>query len=158
MITPTNELIKKAFMFLIDEYGYTVESEIYSPEIMGNSVVIYNSQSTGIKVVVDRSQVLINIGELSLPEKEWLEFGDVIKYFNPEINEAYDFSRGSLDNQAYIESQAKRLALLLRQYCDPLLRGDFSMQNRIKEIEKDRVTKMFEHFKKLSEDYRKSRR
>jgi hypothetical protein len=86
MITTTYELIKKAFMFLMDEYGFAVESEKYSPKIMGNSVVVYKSQSNGIKAGVERSQVLINIGKLSLPEKEWPELGDVIKYFNPEMN------------------------------------------------------------------------
>ncbi len=156
MITPTNELIKKYFNFLTDEYNYSIDHEKYSPEAMGNAYVLYKSQLIGIKVVVDRSQVLINIGKLSWQEKEWFELGDVVRFFNPEMKEVYDFSRGSLDNQAYIESQAKRLALILRQYCEPVLRGDFSMQDQIREIEKKRVTELLEHFQKLSQNYRRS--
>jgi hypothetical protein len=156
MITPTNELIKKSFNFLADEYGYSIDREKYSPEAMGNAYVLYKSQSVGIKVVVDRSQVLINIGDLSWPEENWFEFGDVVQFFNPEMKEVYDFSRGSLDNQAYIESQAKRLARILRQYCKPMLRGDFSMQDDIKEIEKKRVTAMLEHFQKLSRNHKRT--
>jgi hypothetical protein len=155
LFAPT-ELIKRYFHYLVDEFGFSIDREGYSPEVMGNAVVVFVSTSTAVKVVVDRSQVLINIGELSWPEKDWFEFGDVVQFFNPNLKDVYDFSGDSLDNQAYIVSQAKHLALLLRQYCEPLLRGDFSMQDKIREIEKKRVAEMLEHFQKLSRNYKRN--
>lgn len=144
-----NELIRKYFNFLIDDYGFSVFREEYSPKYMGNADIVYKSGSIAILVVVDRSQVLLNVGKTTQPEKEWFEFTDVIKYFNPTISEVYDFSRGSLPDQDYVEMQAKREAQLLRQYCEPLLRGDFSMYEQIKEIENKRSSEMLEQFKKL---------
>ena len=155
MFDPT-EFIKQHFQYLVDEYSFSIDHEGYSPEVMGNAEVVLKSASTVVKVVVDRSQVLLNIGELSWPEKDWFEFSDVVQFFNPNLKEVYDFSVGSLDNQAYIESQTKRLALLLRQFCEPLLIGDFSMQDEIREIEKKRVTAMLEHFEKLSQNRRRT--
>src|SRR5574341_202132 len=155
MSDPT-EFIKRCFHYLVDEYDFSIDHERFSPEVLGNAKVVFVSASTAVKVVIDRSQVLLNIGELSWPEKDWFEFGDVVQFFNPNLKEVYDFSGDSLDNPAYIDSQTKRLAILLRQYCEPLLRGDFSMQNKIREIEKKRVAEMLEHFQKLSRNYKRN--
>jgi hypothetical protein len=151
-------MIKRYFEYLMDEYGFLVDRERNYPEAMGNADIVFKSRLTAIKVVVDRGQVLINIGKVTWPEREWFEFSDVVHYFNPSMKEVYDFSEGPLNNQtAVIETQAKRLSLILRQYCEPMLIGDFTMQDQIKEVEKKRVAELLEHFKKLSEDYRRSK-
>jgi hypothetical protein len=158
MVASAIEIIKRYFEYLTDEYGFFIEREGYSPETMGNAEIVFASKIIAIKVVVDRSQVLINIGKVTWPEREWLEFTDVIHYFNPSMEEVYDFPEGPWKNQiSIIETQAKHLSLILRQYCEPLLMGDFSMQDQVKEIERRSVAEMLEHFKKLSEDYRKSK-
>lgn len=149
MTTPI-ELIKRHFQYLVDEYGFSIANEGYSPEVMGNAQVVLKSVSTVVKVIIDRSQVFLNIGELSWPEKDWFELSDVVQFFNPDLKEIYDFSGGLQNNQAYLDSQIKRLALILRQYCEPLLRGNFSMEDEIRNIENKRVTEMLEHFQKLS--------
>ncbi len=145
------ELIKFHFRYLIDEYGFSIVDEEYFPEMMGNAIVVYESATSGIMVVIDRSQVLINVGKPSWPHRYWFEFSDVIQFFIPEIKEAYVFvNEDSPKNRIEIEVQINRLALLLRQYCEPLLRGDFSMHDKIREIETKRVEELLEHLKSLS--------
>jgi hypothetical protein len=141
----------------MDEYGFSVVHEVYSPGIMGNAVVVFKSDTTGIKIVVDRSQVLVNIGKLTMPEEEWFELSDIVHFYAPALEDVYVFPRDFQNNQDTVELQVGRLAQIIRQYCEPLLKGDFSDENQIKEIEKKRVADMLEHFKKLSEDKRRKR-
>lgn len=149
------EIIRQQFHLFVDEYSFSIVEELYSPDVMGNALVVFKSTSTIVKVVVDRSQVLVQIGAISWAEKDLLEFSDVINYFYPGIDEVYNFEEGSLDNKADIESQAKRLAFLLHKFCGPLLHGNFSMESKIREIEKRRVELMLEQFKKLSQSHKK---
>ena len=111
---------------VISWFGFIIIDEREEPNIMGNGFITYQSNATLIRIVIDRSQVLLNVGEVNAPEREWLEFSDVIHYFKPEFGEVYDFS-----NEASIEKQAKRVSELLRKYCEPILIGDFSIKDLI---------------------------
>ena len=150
------ELIKNHFKYLLDEYGFSIEREYYSPEIMGNAAVVYISNTTGVIIAVDRSQVLISIGRSALPEDQWFEFSDVIHFYAPTVKEAYIFQIDDT-HLVEVELQLERLAQLLRKYCEPLLRGNFSDEDQIKEFERQRAEEMLEDFRKLSEDKRKTK-
>lgn len=154
-MTNTLEIIRQQFHFLVDEYSFSIVEELYSPDVMGNALIVFKSISTIVKVVVDRSQVLVEIGAISWAEKDLFEFSDVISYFHSGIEEVYKFGEGSTDNRANIESQASQLAFLLREYCVPLLNGNFSMETKIREIESRRVESMMEQFKKLAQSHKK---
>jgi hypothetical protein len=145
-----DSLIKQHFQYLIDTYGYYIDHEQYSTEVMGNAEIVYKSAQTGISIIVDRSQVLLNIGNISWSERDWFEFSDVVHYFSPKIEFVYAFQNDNQDAQVDIEGQIKWAAIMLMQYCDPILRGDFSMQREIREIEKRRVAKLLKHFNNLS--------
>ncbi len=136
------DIIKEHYKYL-DEYGFSIYQERYSPEFFGDAEVIYQSSSVVVKIVVDRSQVLINIGKGAWPEKDWFEFSDVMRFFAPG-ERAYVFAQSSVENQV------KRTARLMKQYCWKLLEGDFSMQDQIKTIEAKRVAAMLSSFQKLS--------
>lgn len=151
------EIIRANFQLLMDEYGYSIAREVYSSEIMGNAELVLISQTTGIKVVVDRSQVFVNIGDLSRSEDEWMELSDVVHFYAPTLVDVYSFPTNPQNNQDSIESQVERLVRILRQYCEPVLKGDFSNEDQIKEIEGKRVEEMLEYFKRLSEDRNRSR-
>jgi hypothetical protein len=151
----TLEIIRQQFHFLVDEYSFSIVEELYSPDVMGNALVVFKSISTVVKVVVDRSQVLVEIGAISWAEKDLFELSDVISYFHSGIKEVYKFEEGSTENRANIESQASQLAFLLGEYCVPLLNGNFSMETKIREIESRRVESMMEHFKKLAQSHKK---
>lgn len=125
------EIIKAKFQFLLDEYGYSVQRELYSPEVMGNALVVFVSSTTGMMVVVDRDQVLVNIGDVSRPEKEWYEFSHVVHFRAPTLKEVYYFQKNLPDHHD-LEPQLDWIVHLLREYCEPVLRGDFSNVRRLK--------------------------
>jgi len=151
-----SELVKQHFAYLKDNYGFSVTHESFYPEAMGNAEVWFKSTLTGIRVVLDRGQALISIGSLSQPEREWFELYDVVQFFSPGLS-VYEFPKDFSDYKVALESQVSRLARIMLQHCEPLLKGDFSMQKEIKEIEKRRVDKMLEGFNKLSQEYRKGK-
>ncbi len=94
---------------------------------------------------------------IALVRLEWFWFSDVIHFFASEIKPVYIFLQGFSNYQSAIESQVSRLAQLMRQYCEPLLSSDLSLQSGIREIERERVARMLEHFNELSENYRNDR-
>ncbi len=147
----TTEILRTHLQSLIKEYGYSIVRERYSPEIMGNAELVLMSNITGIKFVVDRSQVLVNLGKVAWPEDEWFELSDVVHFYAPDI-EVYIFPKGLQDHNEKLELQVNRLVRILRQYCEPVLRGDYSHEDQIKEVERKRVEDMLDYYKKLSED------
>jgi hypothetical protein len=155
MTSPIN-LIKQEFQFLLDEFNFSVEHEMYSYETMGNALVIFKSPTTIVKVVVDRSQAFLTIGMVSWPDREWFEFIDVVHFFAPELENVYAFEGKQLSEHPNVETQIGHIAFLLCQYCKPLLLGDFSMQDKIKEIETKRVSDMLSQFQKLSNKSKKA--
>ncbi len=84
-----SDAINKYFNFLFD-YGFSVcEKEEYSTAF-GNSYYRFKSNITGIEVVLDRGQVLMNIGKILQERKDWLEWSLVLKAYAPNIK-PYDF-------------------------------------------------------------------
>lgn len=148
------ELVKKHFDFLLKQYGFSIVHEDYYPDIMGNSWIVFTSHGTGISIVLDKGQVLMNVGPSSLSREKWYEFSDIISFFAPDQKPVYVFPDGFSEYKDALENQVSRLARLMEEYCRPILQGDFSMQNQIKEIENKRVSKMLEHFNKLSKNSR----
>jgi hypothetical protein len=131
---------------LIKDYGFSIARERYDPNMMGNAQVIFESTLIGIDIVLDRSQVLIAIGSLAKPRREWFEFSDVLHYFTPDLT-AYIFPNVPKDFPNYessVDAQVSRLAKLMSQYCAPILNGDLSIANKVKEIESKRVSEMLE--------------
>jgi hypothetical protein len=113
---------------------------MYDPEMMGNAIVVFKSSKAGIDVVIDRNQVLMTLGDPMESRNEWFEFSNVLKYFAPSLESAYVFTEKTVENtwDEVIETQLDRLALILRQYCEPILRGDLSMKEEIKKIQENR--------------------
>lgn len=146
------DIIKKHFEYLIDEYNYQIANEEFSPQAMGNAYITYLSPAVGVQIVIDRSQVLINIGDIVDNIKEWFDFSDVIKFFNPSIKDPYIFIEKSDKNTEddIITLQVERLASALRQDCEPLLKGELWMKENIKGLEKKRVAEMLGKLSKLS--------
>ncbi|MEW5868719.1 MAG: hypothetical protein AB1894_05535 [Chloroflexota bacterium] len=130
MTTLPIQLIKQYFQYLMDEYGFCVDREQYSPDTMGNAEVVVKLDSTTVQVVIDRSQVLIKVGATEWSERKWLDFAAVARYFDPSLKEAYVFPEVA---EMRVEIQLDRLAHMLRQDCEPVLRGDFSMAKQIRE-------------------------
>ncbi len=142
--------VKKHFGFLLTDYDFFIAHEQFSPEAMGNAQIIFKSPLVGIDIVLDRSQVLVSIGSLVEPRRDWFEFSDVLYCFVPNLA-AYIFPSVPTDFPDFgssVDAQVSRLARLMSQYCVPILKGDLSMSNKIKEIESERVSKMIESFQR----------
>jgi len=152
-----SNLVRQHFRYLTDEYGFSITHDEYFPESMGNADILFVSPQTGVRIVLDRGQVVINIGSVLQPQKDWFEFSDVVHFFTPETEPVYIFPQDNSNYHAAIESQVIRLARLMRQYCEPLLKGDFSMQSGISEIERQRVAKLLDDLNRLTENYGKSK-
>jgi hypothetical protein len=131
--------VRKEFAFLFDDYDFQIDKESSEPARMGNAGVVLVSSNVLMSIVKDRGQVLINIGEVSKPREEWFEFADVIRFFSADENlDVYQFRTNPYDVPP-IDRQLSRLAWLAREYCSPIFRGDFSMKDSIKSLEKVRL-------------------
>jgi len=139
------DLIVQHFGYLVNEYGFRVERKEFDRQTMGNAVVVFKSPKFGIEVVIDRNQALISIGEQVDPRMEWFEFRDVVMYYAPDAENVYVFPEKSDENtwDEIVETQLRRLAIVLRKYCDPLLKGESWEKEEIKKIEEDRASEMF---------------
>ena len=128
------EQVKKHFHYLIDEYGFSVVDERYDAEAFGDSLVQFQSSTVDLSIILDRGQVLIDIGPH--PESPDYRFGlvSVIEFLAPEADEpAYIFPETWDNYYDMIDWQVTRLARVLQQYCAPVLRGEFSQWKEMAE-------------------------
>jgi hypothetical protein len=151
------DLIIHYFSYLVSDYGFRVEQREFDLATMGNAFVIFKSSRIGIEIVIDRNQVLLTLGDQMDSRKDWFEFSNVLRYFAPLLENAYIFTEKT-DNISWdeaVEIQLNRLASILRQYCEPLLNGDFSMRAGIEKIQKNRKTELLEEFNKHANPHKK---
>ena len=143
------EAVEREFDFLLTEYDYHIFQETYVSEQMGNASVVFISNLTIISIVLDRGQVLMEIGERSKPSKDRFEITDVLRYFSSdEKMDVYQFSKKNPYDVPPVENQVLKLALLIRRYCDQILRGDFTMEEQINKLKKGRISKLVENLTK----------
>ena len=143
-----SDLLLRYFGYLVNDFGFELERKQFDPGAMGNAVLVFKSRTVSIEIVVDRNDVLISIGDPLDRRWDWFEFTDVMKYYAPEIPTAYVFPQKTSDNtwDEMVEIQVDRLSKMLRQYCEPLLKGEPLMKRELKQIENERVTKRYGKF------------
>jgi hypothetical protein len=124
-------LVTHQFRFLVDEFGFHAKKARTDQKNFGNSLIRFETSTIGINVVLDRGQVFIYLGQLSMPEDEWFDICDVISYFAPQIENVYLFPE-NLSGDASITFQVERLSDLVKTYCTTILKGDFSMERDIR--------------------------
>ncbi len=149
-------MVKQHFQFLINEYGFSIIKESYNPEMKaGNGSVVYQSKLVTLEILVDKTEVQIKIGQRKLPGEKWFDFRDVMKCFAPEVEDVYLRSGAALTfkDSFAIEARMLNLAVLLRKYCEPLLGGDFSMKDKIREAEEKRTQHPWSDRKPSSQNY-----
>jgi hypothetical protein len=123
-----SQMIRKHFEYLINEYHFSIREEYYGSEPFGDALIEFWSSTTIVSIRLDRLDIIVLIGPFGEEEAarlsleviiDFLTHGE-IKLLNTSVN-----SRESFESR--IEFLLKRYAYLLRQYCDPILRGDFSI-------------------------------
>lgn len=144
------DLIKQHFDYLINEYGFRIERKEFDPQTMGNAVVVFKSHKYGIEIVIDRDQALISIGDCLNPRMQWFELQDVVTYYAPSIDDVYSFTEKTADNtwDDIIGLQLRKLAIVLRQHCEPVLRGESWIKGEIEKIEESRKTELLKNLRK----------
>lgn len=145
-----SDLIVTYFDFLIKEYDFRIARKEFDPETMGNAVVVFKSLKFGIEITIDRNQVLLSIGEHLDSRLDWFELTDVLKYYAPNIdsNDVYFFPEKTQENtwEEIVTIQLGRMALLFRQNCGPVLKGEGWEKDKLREIEKERKAEMLKNF------------
>lgn len=128
------EQVKKHFHYLIDDYDFSVVNEKSDPEAFGNSLVDFQSGTTAVRVTLDRGQVLVDMRPLTESSTSWFSLGSVVEFLAPEADEpVYVFPETWDHYYDMINGQVSRMARVLRQYCAPVLRGEFSQWKEIDE-------------------------
>jgi hypothetical protein len=107
--------------------------------------------------VVDKTEVLLKIGQRRAPLEKRFDFLDVMKCFAPEVEDAYLRSgiTLTLKDSLVIETRIRNIGTLLRKYCQPLLAGDFSMKANIKEVEEKRARRIWGDVQPVSQNYQR---
>jgi hypothetical protein len=122
--------VRERFSYLMDDFGFSVIHEEYYPQSFGNALVVLESKDCRIRVLLEKEQVLVDVGPLSAPEEwsshapdYWFGLTYVTALLAPEAEPmAYQFPDTSLDRNARIDRQLVRLAGILRPYCDQIAR------------------------------------
>jgi hypothetical protein len=131
-----SKLAESAFHFLVTDYKFMVAKTKDDPMCFGNGFVLYLSTHMGIQVTLDRSDVFIKIGLVTDSIENWIEFYDVIKYYNPD-EDVYIYPN-EMNHAERVKFQLNRLVSLMKSYCSPILSGNFSKET-IQEIKAERL-------------------
>lgn len=68
---PIKDEIVEQLPWLLDELGFRVVEERYTPDSFGNSLVILESVAFRLRLVRDRGQIFADIAAPSNPDKWW---------------------------------------------------------------------------------------
>ena len=123
------ELVDKHFDYLFGDYGFAMVAQEYHPELNDTAWIKMQSGNCGVEIVLERWQVLIRVGSLSVPEGGLSDLGNL--WFSLPIITAFltqgkdkwwkdhsPFDFGYLDPDARLDRQIARLADKMRPYCD----------------------------------------
>jgi hypothetical protein len=149
-----NDVVKKHFKYLIDDYGFCIKEETLATDNpLWQGIVVYANESESdlpfkkkpfVRLVLDRGYVMLDIKSEEMTEREWFDISEVMKLIAPEVqvHEKVDYSK---DPYEIVETQIQNLSKLLVQYCDSLLKGDFSIGDQIQakrmQEREDRIVK-----------------
>lgn len=121
-------LVRKHFDYLISEYKYSFREILSSTKPFGDSLVEFSSSKTIVSIRLDRMDIILLLGPLGEVETARLSLEVLVDFLTSGKEQftllGFDFE-GSFEER--IEFSLIRYASKLREYCDPFLRGDFSL-------------------------------
>jgi YD repeat-containing protein len=85
-------------------------------------------------VILDRCQVVVEIGPNKPFLRPWFNLIYLILYKDPDSRFEYEYDPEGYvqDRESSQDRQLRRVAELTRRYCDEMLKGDFSRQGDLK--------------------------
>lgn len=144
-----SELVQNHLNFLF-EIGYFVRPHP-SGYKYSDYVVDIVSDKLVIKIVYDRGQVLVDIGQKNDDRKDWFELTDVVGAFTSEIETIYNFPKEKMSFEDSVTIQMVRISYLLKTYCMPFLSGNLTYIRKIKSIEEKRVKELIQSLQSLGQ-------
>ena len=140
--------IPSAFSFLSSQYGFKLFQE---------NQYLFKARSTfcHVNIYLEWHEIVVALrpsvsrNDSESPGSAFLGLGVIINCIDPQTS----FHPISVSTPEEIRKESERLAALLTKYCEPLLRGDFSLWSKL-EACGDKVANkwMEEHTKRLSEN------
>jgi hypothetical protein len=159
-----NDLTKKYFEFLISDYDFRIVEDSFEGNAFFGGRVVFSSQprkgdikhkQTGVQVTLDRGYIGVRIGPFDRDKAKegWLALSEIMRLIKPEIivydETKPDFSKGP---EIIFEPTLIKLSNIVRTHCDPFLKGDFSMYDRIVDA---RIKWREQYIKNMQEKYPK---
>jgi hypothetical protein len=121
-------LVRKKLDYLISQYKYSFREELHSTEPFGDCLIEFWSSKTIVSIRLDRMDIVLLLGPLGEVESARLSLEVLVDFMTSRKKQFtaanFDF-HGSFEER--IEFHLERYASILREYCDPFLRGDFSL-------------------------------
>jgi len=118
--------VKQRFSYLFDQYGFSVIHEEYHGQNGCNAIVVLESPDCRIRVLLEREQVLVDIGPLSAPvdwstpaPNDWFGLTYVTGFLSNGTDQwEYVIPDTALDRSLRIDQQLVSLAEKVRPCCD----------------------------------------
>jgi hypothetical protein len=98
------KLTRRYFQFLEDEFHFTCQQMDHQ-----YTEIFFISRITGIRIVLDKGTVELQMGHIADPPSEWYEFIDIMRYFAPNIMDVDKFVP-TLTTEL-VENQLNQMAL-----------------------------------------------
>ena len=126
--------VSKHFSFLVKEYGFVLKNELYTDH---GDKIDFESDVCRVSFIMERCQLLIDLAPSGSVGQE-IDLGHIVLQANPESDFKYAFSP-----DGFVPSEYTRLAFILKKYCEPILRGDFSKWPQIIKFREEWARKKF---------------
>jgi hypothetical protein len=111
----------------VRDYDFSVVEELYGPEPFSDGLVEFRSEHAIVSIRLDRGDVLIRIGPIAEPEIARVSIQTAAEALSQGKVKAIIAPREMPNNfEERIDFQLAKYASALRQYCEPILRADFS--------------------------------
>lgn len=118
--------VRQRFFYLFDQYGFAVIHEEHHSQNDDHAIIVLESPDCRIRILLEREQVLIDIGPLSAPEdwstsapNDWFGLTYVTGFLSNGTDRwEYAKPETALDRNLRIDQQLVKLANRLRPYCD----------------------------------------
>lgn len=120
------EQAREQFRYLVDDFAFRVGAERYDPDSFGNALVEYESAAADVRITLDRGQVLIDVKQHSESWSTSFGLPTILSYLAPNVDEPPYVFPDAGDYCERVSWQLARLARVFRQFCGPILTGEFS--------------------------------
>ncbi|MBN1812002.1 MAG: hypothetical protein JXA14_09220 [Anaerolineae bacterium] len=136
---PFIEQVKRYFQYLTDDYGFSIVEERYEPGRGGR--VRFQSDTVVVTLILDRANISVDISSQIKPD---YSFDSILvaEFLVPEFDDSARVCNVRWD-YGIVDQQIARDAQILREYCVPMLTGEFSQWKELKEYGREKARRIY---------------